>query len=98
MDARIFAIADVFDALTSKRPYKKTMSCAEASDILQRGRGSHFDPDILDVFVKIVPELYTNYAEMDDENLKISMRQLGVPYFLYDGKVPFTFNESILSK
>ena len=84
--ARIFAIADVFDALTSKRPYKETMTFAEAVDIIQRGRGSHFDPDILDVFVKIGPELYKTYAEMDDANLTLSMKMLGAGYFLRAAK------------
>jgi len=48
--ARVFAIADVFDALTSQRPYKKPMAVAEALSVLRQSRGSHFDPDLLDKF------------------------------------------------
>ncbi|MBN1548454.1 MAG: HD domain-containing protein [Syntrophaceae bacterium] len=84
--ARIFAVADVFDALTSKRPYKETMGCMEAVESILRGRGSHFDPDILDVFVKIAPELYETYAELDDKNLISSLKQLGAGYFLHAEK------------
>lgn len=47
---RICAVADVFDALTSKRPYKKAFPNEKAYEILREGRGNHFDPDILDAF------------------------------------------------
>lgn len=40
--ARIFAVADVFDALTSRWPYKEPMTVAEALNILRQGRGTHF--------------------------------------------------------
>ena len=48
---RICAVADVFDALTNKRPYKKAFSNEQALDILRAGRGSHFDPKVLDAFL-----------------------------------------------
>jgi len=47
---RICAVADVFDALTSRRPYKEPFSNEESLDIMRAGRGSHFDPQILDTF------------------------------------------------
>lgn len=47
---RICAVADVFDALTSKRPYKKAFPNEKAWEILREGRGTHFDPKVLDVF------------------------------------------------
>jgi putative two-component system response regulator len=47
---RICAVADVFDALTSKRPYKEAFSNEKSLEIMRAGRGSHFDPRILDVF------------------------------------------------
>jgi len=47
---RISAVADVFDALTTKRPYKEAMENEEAFEIIRKGRGSHFDPEIVDVF------------------------------------------------
>ncbi|MDR1471312.1 MAG: response regulator [Synergistaceae bacterium] len=47
--ARISAIADVFDALTSVRPYKRAFSPREAFDMLYRNSGTHFDPHLIDV-------------------------------------------------
>jgi putative two-component system response regulator len=49
--ARIMAIADVFDALTSARVYKAAMPAAQAREIMVAGRGSHFDPALLDIFL-----------------------------------------------
>ncbi len=49
---RICAVADVFDALTSKRSYKPAFSNADAIQMLQDGKGKHFDPKIVDVFIK----------------------------------------------
>jgi len=54
--ARIVAIVDVFDALTHDRVYRPAMSREEATDILCAGRGSHFDPDLLDLFLERIPE------------------------------------------
>ncbi|MBU1610294.1 MAG: HD domain-containing protein, partial [Proteobacteria bacterium] len=48
---RICAIADVFDALTSARPYKKAFSNDEALAIMREGRGTHFQPELLDIFL-----------------------------------------------
>ena len=49
---RICAVADVFDALTTERPYKEAIPNDEAFEMLIRGRGSHFDPKLVDVFVE----------------------------------------------
>lgn len=56
ISARLMAVADVYDALISRRVYKPAFSHEEAIDIMRKGRGSHFDPDILDVFLKITDE------------------------------------------
>jgi len=58
MNARIFAIADVFDTLTSERPYKKPLGYDETMHTLVQGSGSHFDPELLEVFRRIAPSLY----------------------------------------
>jgi len=52
IEGRIVAIADVYDALRSKRPYKRAFSLEEAFGILTDGRGNHFDPELLDLFIK----------------------------------------------
>ena len=50
--ARIVALADVYDALTSKRPYKKAYPHEAAREIILEKRGRHFDPDIVDAFIE----------------------------------------------
>ena len=67
ISARIFAIADVFDALTSRRPYKEAFSFDKAMSILEESRGSHFDPELLDAFAGIARPLYDQLANRDDE-------------------------------
>ncbi len=52
LSARIVAVADVFDALTSRRPYKEAYDLNTAFAILIEGRGKHFDPEIIDLFIK----------------------------------------------
>ena len=56
ISARLMAVADVYDALISRRVYKPAFSHEEALDIMRKGRGTHFDPDMLDVFLKISEE------------------------------------------
>ena len=63
---RIVALADVFDALTSERPYKKAWSVEDALGYLLENRGMHFDPDLVDIFEKVLPEILAvreQYAE-----------------------------------
>ena len=52
LSARIMAIADVFDALTSKRCYKEAISAEEAFKIIEEESGTHFDPQLVEVFLK----------------------------------------------
>lgn len=66
--ARIFAVVDVFDALTSHRPYKAAMAFAQAMTILEEGRGRHFDPAALDAFARIAPDLYRRFSVSGDAN------------------------------
>jgi putative two-component system response regulator len=54
---RIVAIADVFDALTQKRPYKAAWSIGEAIAEIERQRGRHFDPRLVDAFLRVVTRL-----------------------------------------
>lgn len=53
LGARIMAVADVFDALLTSRPYKVAMEQALAVEIVRQGRGTHFDPDVVDAFLLI---------------------------------------------
>ena len=52
---RIAAIADVFDALTTDRPYRSALSAAQACETMSRERGSHFEPALLDLFFDLDP-------------------------------------------
>jgi HD-GYP domain-containing protein (c-di-GMP phosphodiesterase class II) len=52
--ARIFTVADSFDAMISDRPYRRGMSCAEALAELQRAAGVQFDPRVIEAFLALV--------------------------------------------
>ena len=52
LEARIISVADVYDALTSDRPYRKAMAPIEAKEILLKGRGTDFDPRVIDAFLE----------------------------------------------
>jgi putative two-component system response regulator len=54
---RIVAIADVFDALTSARPYKQAWPLEKAVEYLEQQRGKHFEPRLVDLFLKQMPAL-----------------------------------------
>ncbi|MEO9595985.1 HD domain-containing phosphohydrolase [Rhodopirellula bahusiensis] len=57
LEGRITAVADVFDALSAERPYKKAMPREKCFSILEEGRGTHFDPDVLDAFFECTKEI-----------------------------------------
>jgi HD-GYP domain-containing protein (c-di-GMP phosphodiesterase class II) len=79
--ARIFALADVFDALTSVRPYKKAFSLEQALEILLEGRGTHFDPDLLDKFIVLVPDLYNRFAGDESDRVHNEVAAIVNTYF-----------------
>jgi len=53
LSARVFAVADTLDALTTNRPYRRASSIAQARLIIMRDRGTHFDPAVLDAFTSL---------------------------------------------
>ena len=65
LEARIMAIADVYDALVSKRCYKDAMSFEKAYEIIMESMGSHFDPSLEEVFVKSRDKLEAYYSKAD---------------------------------
>jgi HD-GYP domain-containing protein (c-di-GMP phosphodiesterase class II) len=69
LSARIVAVADVFDALTSKRPYKEAFSYEESCKIILEGTGKHFDPDIVSVFIKYNDQIRNKYDEFKKNNM-----------------------------
>ena len=57
VSARLMAIADVYDAMVSDRVYKKAIPHAEVIKTILEGRGTHFDPDIVDAFIEAEQEV-----------------------------------------
>lgn len=79
ISARLMAVADVYDALISRRVYKNGMSHEKACDIIQEGSGSHFDPDMIDAFTKIheeFREIAQRYVD-SDEDLEQKAKYIG---------------------
>ena len=56
---RLVAVVDVYDAMTGRRLYRQPVSHEEAVQLIVEGRGTHFDPDVVDAFVRIAPSLAT---------------------------------------
>ena len=70
LEARIVTVCDVFDALTSDRPYKKAWSVEDAVEEMQKLRGTLFDPELIDVFMKLLPEMVViskNFADSEGD-------------------------------
>jgi putative two-component system response regulator len=74
---RITAIADVFDALTSKRPYKEPLELDKAYDIIKESRGSHFDPEVVDAFFAVEDEIMSIKERYKDQDFG-RMRSVGI--------------------
>jgi len=63
--ARITALADVFDALTHRRPYKEAWSVDSALDTIAMLKGRQFDPELTDLFLALVPRLLRQVGDLD---------------------------------
>ena len=70
LSARIFAVADVFDALCSKRPYKEPMGFDDAMAILEKDTGSHFDPSVMAVFRPMARPIFDRLASCSESDTK----------------------------
>ncbi|MDY0055450.1 MAG: HD domain-containing protein, partial [Methyloversatilis sp.] len=72
LPARLMALADVFDALISKRAYKPALPLDRATAIIIEGRGAHFDPDVVDAFIAHMDEfaaIAARYADLAGQTL-----------------------------
>lgn len=81
LTARIFAIADVFDALTSRRPYKEPFPLSQSLDMLQQQSGTHFDPSLLQAFLPIATDLYARFSQVDEKELAKDLRNVVAQYW-----------------
>lgn len=70
--ARIVAVADVFDALSMKRPYKEPWAAAKILDYIQTGAGAHFEPSLVHIFCDILPQ----FLDIQALWLKVENRQM----------------------
>lgn len=82
LNARIFAIVDVFDALTSKRPYKDSWTLDDAIAMLKRDSGSHFDPQLMETFVTIAPALYNEVKGFEEHQMVTILQRRIAHHFL----------------
>ena len=67
LSARLMAVADVYDALISVRPYKKSFTHEQAAGMIREGRDVHFDPSIVDAFLEIAEEFRAIAARFVDQ-------------------------------
>ena len=74
---RVVAIADVFDALVSRRPYKEPFSLEKSFAIIKKGRGSHFAPDVADAFFAIEDEILSIKERYKDQHESLLVRMFG---------------------
>ncbi len=77
-EGRVAAIADVFDALTTDRVYRKAFHLMEALEVLRQGRGTHFDAEMLDTFFDSLDEILRVKDEFDDSSGEAGGRSGGV--------------------
>ena len=68
VSARIMAVADVYDALRSRRCYKAALSHEESRQILQKGSGSQFDPLVIKAFLTVEAEIVAAYEAIQESN------------------------------
>jgi putative two-component system response regulator len=73
--ARVMAVADVYDALISRRVYKDGMSHEKAIGIIQDGKGTHFDPDMVDAFLSIQDEIKAIAARHADSDADMEVKR-----------------------
>lgn len=81
ISGRLMAIADVYDALISRRIYKPPLSHVEAVSIIRGGEGKHFDPHITDAFVELQDEFFaiaSTYVDSDEDLQSLKARRAGV--------------------
>ncbi|WP_199534719.1 response regulator [Rhodoferax lacus] len=76
LPARLMAVADVYDALISRRVYKQGMPHEKAAAIIQKGRGTHFDPDLVDAFVVLQDEFRQIAARFADAEAGVDDKKL----------------------
>lgn len=81
LQARLFAIVDVFDALTSRRPYKEPLPFVAAMRIIRQESGAHFDPRLINIFEGIAWDLFEKIGSVADAAVEMELDALVEKYF-----------------
>lgn len=82
LNARIFAIVDVFDALTARRAYKEPWSTEKAIVLLKQESGTHFDPQLVNTFSRIAPQLQREINALAESEVESMVERLTAHYVL----------------
>jgi HD-GYP domain-containing protein (c-di-GMP phosphodiesterase class II) len=72
LGARIFAVADTLDAMTSDRPYRQATTFANARAEIQRFRGTQFDPEVVDMFLSVPEHVWTELRSRITQGFSLS--------------------------
>ena len=81
VSGRLMAVADVYDALISKRVYKEGMPHMKAVSIIVEGRGSHFDPDVVDAFVELQEVFHSIAQTYGDSDTDMARKEKQMEFF-----------------
>lgn len=81
IEARVFAVVDVFDALICDRPYKKARPMEAVLAHLENGSTTHFDPDVVRVFIGIASDLYRDIGKLSEEELQLKLQEAAAKHF-----------------
>ena len=68
LEGRVMAIADVYDALVSERPYKKAFTHEEAAQIIKKDSGTHFDPKIVEAFLNVADDFWVELVNFNSQS------------------------------
>jgi putative two-component system response regulator len=87
IEGRIVAICDVFDALISSRHYKESWTDTEAIDFLRQSAGTHFDPDLVELFIQNIPQIKEFSCRQDTLGLSADLQPTALELITRSGKM-----------
>lgn len=97
MTARILSVVDCFDSVREDRPYRRGMTREEASALLLRGSGAHFDPQVVDKFLEHLPRFDAEIAELGLDQQADAESDCEVIVRLSDSEIPPAREQSVMA-
>jgi diguanylate cyclase (GGDEF)-like protein/putative nucleotidyltransferase with HDIG domain len=94
LTARILAVADCFDSVREDRPYRRGMSREEACELLRRNAGSHFDPGVVGLFLRHLPEFEREIAEQGIEHRGLRVEEVEHRELLEEGRAALSLHDT----